>query len=301
VFLNQAIDARVTDNAIRIAGSGLVATEGRNLRVTGNTIGDVGFGIGLAQEIAPTVAANAITNAVAFGAIAFLCLARSSFTGNRVINAGWLGAIPVGLGALLMLGEWHVASNEVMNTGITLNGAANPVRTLGIVGMFVLEAQIESNLVTYSGAGLLPDGREDRALLLQGLLQIEVVFAAGSVTFGFPCLITNNNFNGKGASALVEIRQTPVSDLVNLRFERVFFNQNYVNHFGPVSDNGNASVILVGSAGVVMGNQVKTFGPLFPSVNMSGMQGTMVGNITTRGFVNHPNFPNPEASFNLQV
>lgn len=301
VFLNQAIDARVTDNAIRITGSGLVATEGRNLRLTGNTIGDVGFGIGLAQEIAPTVSANAITNAAAFGAIAFLCLARSSFTGNRVINAGWLGAIPVGLCALLMLGEWHVASNEVMNTGITLTGAANPVRTLGIVGMFVLEAQIESNLVTYSGAGLLPDDREDRALLLQGLLQIEVDFNATSVSFGFPCQIANNNFNGKGASALVEIRETPVSDLVNLRFERVFFNQNYVNHFGPRSDNGNASVILVGGAGVVMGNQVKTLGPVIPSVNMNGMQGTVVGNITTRGFINHPNFPNPEASFNIQI
>jgi Family of unknown function (DUF6519)/Periplasmic copper-binding protein (NosD) len=301
VFLNQAIDARVTDNAIRITGSGLVATEGRNLRVTGNTIGDVGFGIGLAQEIAPAVSGNAITNALGFGAIAMFCIARCSFTENRVINAGSLGALPVGLGAFLILGEWYVEANEVMNTGIAVNGVANPIRALGITGAFVLEAQIESNLVTYSSPTLLPDGREDRALLLQGLIEITVILGQTIQTFGFPCQITSNKFVGKGNSALVEVRELPVNDLINLRFDRVFFNQNYVNHFGPAQEGGsNASVVLEGRAGVVIGNQVKTEGQI-PSINMGNMQGTMVGNITTRGFANDPNFPANEADFNRQL
>jgi hypothetical protein len=50
-----------------------------------------------------------------------------------------------------------------------------------------------------------------------------------------------------------------------------------------------------------MGNQIKSQGPSIASGNMGGMQGTMVGNITTFGFINDPNFPTPEASFNVQL
>ena len=83
---------------------------------------------------------------------------------------------------------------------------------------------------------------------------------------------------------------------MTIRFDRVFFTNNYCLHVGGVEGAGNASVILDGSAGVVMGNQVKALSLAQPSMNLGGMPGTVVGNITWNGIVNHPNFPNPEAS-----
>lgn len=297
ILLSETVDALVSGNTVKSAGSGLISSQGRNLRANSNTIEDAGFGIGIFQEMAPTLAGNAMRNVALFGAIGLACLARTAFIENRVVNAGWGGGLPIGLGALFVLGEWFVESNEVMNTGMDVNNKPNPAAALGIAGFLILESQVECNLVTYSSPDLLPDGREDRALVLQGLLEIS--FGDREPAFGFPCQITDNKFVGKGNSALVELRQTPLSDSINLRFERVFFNQNYCNHFGASAEvSGNATVQLVGSAGVVMGNQIKTASDNIGSVNMNGMPGTVVGNITRRGFIDHPNFPAPLNNFN---
>lgn len=302
IFLNQAVATRVCDNAIRGAGSGVIATNGRYLRLSGNTIADTGFGVALGLELAPSVSNNTVTNAVAFGVLALLTVARTSVTENHLSNVGWLGPLPFAIGALFVLGEWHVEANEVMNTGVPTDGTTNANAIRGILGAFVMEARIESNLVTYSNGALLPDGREDRALLIQGLLEFSVDTGPGSLTLGFPCQITNNKFVGKGFSALVEMREWPITETFNARFERVFFNHNYCWHLGPGRESdSNASVILEGRAGVVMGNQIKTVNGMMASVNMRNMAGTMVGNITTSGFASDPNFPVNEADFNRQI
>ncbi len=299
IFLNDCIATRVTDNAIRSGGSGVLSTSGRNLKLSGNTIADCGAGVAVGLEVSPTVNNNTITNATTFGVLALLTVARTSFTENTVTNAGRAGGLPFGLGALFVLGEWHVEANEVMNTGVPIDGTTNPAATRGIVGAFVLEARVESNLVTYSNPALLPDGREDRALLLQGLFEFSVPVSDRIVSLGFPCQISNNKFVGKGLSALVELRETSITDSILIRFERVFFSNNYCNHFGQGSQTaGNATVRLDGRAGVVMGNQIKSLTGTMASVNMGNMSGTQVGNITTAGFINDPNFPTPETNFN---
>ena len=299
IFLNECVATRVADNAIRSGGSGLLSTSGRHLKLSGNTISDCGLGVGLALEISPTVHNNSITNASLFGVLALLTVARTSFTENNISNVGRSGGLPFGLGALFVLGEWHVEANEIMNTGVPVDGTTNPSATHGIIGAFVMETRIESNLVTYSNPALLPDGREDRALLLQGLFEFSVQLGDRTVSLGFPCQITNNKFVGKGLSALVELRETSITDNILIRFERVFFSNNYCNHFGQGAESaGNATVILEGRAGVVMGNQIKTLNGVMPSVNMRNMSGTQVGNITTAGFINDPNFPTPETNFN---
>ena len=299
IFLNECVATRVADNAIRSGGSGLLSTSGRHLKLFGNTISDCGLGVGLALEISPTVHNNSITNASLFGVLALLTVARTSFTENNISNVGRSGGLPFGLGALFVLGEWHVEANEIMNTGVPVDGTTNPSATHGIIGAFVMETRIESNLVTYSNPALLPDGREDRALLLQGLFEFSVQLGDRTVSLGFPCQITNNKFVGKGLSALVELRETSITDNILIRFERVFFSNNYCNHFGQGAESaGNATVILEGRAGVVMGNQIKTLNGVMPSVNMRNMSGTQIGNITTAGFINDPNFPTPETNFN---
>ncbi|MEW9920188.1 DUF6519 domain-containing protein [Marimonas sp. MJW-29] len=302
IFLNEAIATRVSDNAIRGSGSGVISTSGRYLRLSGNTIADTGFGVALGLELAPTVANNSVTNAALFGVLGLLTVARTSFTENHLSNVGWFGPLPFALGTLFVLGEWQVEANEVIDTGVPIDGAANNSPTRGILGAFVMEARIESNLVTYSNGALLPDGREDRALLIHGLLEFSAVGGPGALTLGFPCQITNNKFTGKGLSALVEILELPITETFNARFERVFFNHNYCWHLGPGIESGdNATVVLEGSAAVVMGNQIKTMNGMMPSVNMGNMPGTVVGNITTAGFADDPNFPANEADFNRQL
>lgn len=302
IFLDGVIAPRVTDNSIRDAGGGVFATGGRLLQLTGNVILDSLYGVAVFVEIQPTVAMNSITNVAGFGIIAALTVAQTSVVENHISNAGWTGNLPFAIGALLVLGEWHVEANEVINTGAPIDGATNPNPVAGIIGSLVLEARIDANTVTYSSPDLLPDGREDRALLIQGLLDLLVIQGNTSRRLGFPCQITNNKFVGKGLSALVEMRETQLNDLIILRFERVFFNHNYCLHAGPgIESGGNASVILEGFAGVVMGNQIKTDNGNMASVNMSNMAGTMVGNITTSGFTQDPNFPVPESDFNRQI
>jgi uncharacterized protein DUF6519/parallel beta helix pectate lyase-like protein len=302
IFLDGVVAPRVTDNSVRQAGGGVFCTGGRLLQLTGNAISDCAFGAATVLEIQPTVAMNSITNVAAFGIIAALTVAQTSFVENHVSNAGSVGNLPFALGGLLVLGEWHVEANEVINTGAPIDGATNPNPVFGILGTLILESRIDANIVTYSSPQLLPDGREDRALLIQSLLEFAINLANTSRRIGFPCQITNNKFIGKGLSALVEMRETALTDNLRIRFERVFFNHNYCLHSGPGNEaSGNASVILEGFAGVVMGNQVKTENGLMPSVNMSNMAGTMVGNITTSGFIQDPNFPVPETDFNRQL
>ena len=71
-------------------------------------------------------------------------------------------------------------------------------------------------------------------------------------------------------------------------------------HFPPRAPRG-ATVSLVGTAAVVMGNQVKGISRDAPSIDMNGMAGTVVGNITTGPIANHPNFPAQEHEFNRRL
>ena len=299
--LEDVVGARVRANVIRGAGSGIVSRGGRFTEIADNSIVECGFGIGITLDVAPSIRGNRLINCALFGVLTMQSLARVAYVENHVSNVGSLGTIPFGLGALFVIGEWHVESNEVLNVGLPPVGVANPVRGFGIIGSLILESRIAGNLVSYSDINALPDGREDRALQLQGLIEFAIALASQVVVFGFSCQITDNKFIGKGATALVELRETPINDNINIRFERIFFNQNYCLHFGGTAGQNTATVLLRGRAGVAMGNQIKAGSNLHPSLNFSGMQGTILGNITEAAIVNHPDFPAPSGSFNLVI
>ena len=196
-----------------------------------------------------------------------------------------------------VLGELAVCGNEIVDCGIGIDGKPNPAATFGILGMLVLEALVSENLVTTTLADARPDGLEDRALAMMG--QWEFSTGENELTVGFPCTITGNKFYGKGFSALVQLAEAGEGN-VRVRFERVFFTNNYCNHFGARAPRG-ATVSLVGTAAVVMGNQVKGISRDAPSIDMNGMAGTVVGNITTGPIANHPNFPAQEHEFNRRL
>ena len=163
----------------------------------------------------------------------------------------------------------------------------------------MLEARVEGNLVTYSNATARNPQREDRALVMRGLLE----FSQGDneLTFGFAVQIHGNKFIGNGRTALVELRQSQLTDQFFIRFERVSFDHNYCSHISaPVFAPGQgATVWLVGRRAIVMGNHIKSLARFFPSVNFNNMPGPFIGNVTAGGTINHADFPVPAANFNM--
>ena len=297
MLLTQLTNATVRGNTIGRTRISVLAGGGSQLRLIGNHLAPAGAGIALLGEFAPTVDGNSIERARSFGIMLVQTIGRTAVTGNRLRNCGYDGNLAGGIGALFVLGELAVCGNEIMDTGLGSDGKPNIANVAAILGVMVLEALVSENLVSTTLPAARPDGLEDRALAMLGIWDISQ--GDNEPTIGFPCTITGNKFHGKGFSALVQLLAFPLNDRAFLRFERVLFSNNYCAHFGERSA-GTASVILTGRAGVVMGNQVKGEGRALPSIDMTGMKGTEVGNVTTGNIVNDPNFPAPEANFNLR-
>ena len=299
ISLNRTQNAAVTGNRIGGAFLALGSLSGRANRFADNDVSSAAAGMFLALEAEPAVSTNRIHDTTLFGVFGMFLIGRSDFVENRLTACANQTRLAIGLGVLLVIGELHVEANEVMNTGMTPDNNLQAGRTIGIFGGFVLEARIESNLVTHTDALQRDPQREDRALLLGGLFEFSVAFAPDSFVFGFPVQITANKFIGTGRRALVELVQFPINDNLALRFERVFFNENYCSHVSTeFNDDGRATVFLVGRAAVVMSNQIKATMPRFPSVNFNGMRGPFIGNITRGGAIGHVDFPAPENAFN---
>ena len=295
MLFTQLDNATVRGNTIGRTRISVLAGGGSHLRLIGNHLAPAGAGIALLNELAPTVEGNSIDQARSFGITLVQTIGRTAVTGNRLRNCGYDGNFAGGIGALFVFGELAVCGNEIVDTGLGLDGKANNAHVAGILGVLVLEALVSENLVTLTRAR--PDPVEDRALSMLGLME----FSAGDkeVLLGFPCTITGNKFYGQGFTALVQLFDFSFGNNFHFRFERVFFANNYCLHSGTRAPR-SASVILTGRAGVVMGNQVICRGNEQPSIDMSGMQGTEVGNVTSGGIINDPDFPQHQADFNLR-
>ena len=86
---------------------------------------------------------------------------------------------------------------------------------LGIFADFVLEARVQSNIVTYSNAALLDANQEHRALWMRGSLEQVINTGGAQLVFGFSAQILDNKFLGPGRSALVEIARSEVSPIIS--------------------------------------------------------------------------------------
>jgi hypothetical protein len=186
-----------------------------------------------------------------------------------------------------------------MDTGSGGSAGAVSTADYGIIGDLVLEARVESNLVTYSNVFSRNPQREDRALVMRGFIDSQPSDSAP--TLGFAVQMLGNKFVGTGRTALIELRQMQISGTTFVRFERVTFDNNYCSHFAaPVFTPGQgATVWLVGRRAIVMGNHIKATTRSFPSVNFNLMPGPYIGNVTAGGTVNHTDFPAPAANFNM--
>lgn len=290
---------RLADNRIAGAFAGLASSGGRNSRFDGNDVIGGVVGLMVFDDSRVSASGNHLAGCRGAGAVAVQILGRTDFSNNRVNKAGSAAPISVALGAFLVVGEWVVQNNEVADTGLPVDGDSASVAAWGIVGDLILEARVQGNLVTYANAQIRDTTREDRALLIRGLVEYRIAFGQIETVLGFAIHVLDNKFIGTGASALVELRQTPVQENLNIRFERVFFSNNYCMHFASTPDERLASVVLVGRACTVMGNHVKATLPGYFSFDFNGMRGPFVGNVTSGGALGYNPFaPAPDGDLN---
>jgi nitrous oxidase accessory protein NosD len=307
IGLSRTVSAQVTGNGISNAAIGVFAVDGQRARIAANTVDGGGVGIAVAREAAPALTANRVTGLRTAGVLVMQAVERCDIIENRVVHCGFAADIGTGIGAFGVLGELHVEANEVMNTGLapTADGGAATLAR-GIAGDLILEARVESNLVTYSNAALRPAAAEDRALQLGGMLEYVITLGRTQQRLGFAVQIANNKFIGSGATALVELLSRQLTDTAFIRFERVQFSGNYCAHVSmPFNDAVQAATVsLVGRVCSVSGNHVKASTPRFRSYHFHGMPGPFVGNVSHAdnwGRTAAQQFPNPEPAFNMIV
>ncbi len=302
IALTGCIGLGVHDN--RVVGFAMAISSGTGIanRIAGNIIAGGNFGVTLVQETTPVVTQNRITD-MARAAIAGIDLfARCDVTENRIAACGYGTAGSGSILVVLALGELRIAGNEIIDTGVSLAGAS-VAPAYGIGAIWALEATVEGNQVTYTDVGKRDVTAEDRALLIGGLIESTVTLGEGQVTIGFPIQVLGNKFTGAGRSALVELVESQVSDLVFRRFERVIFSNNYCAHaidpaiFAP-PPAGNATVRLKGRAASVLGNQVKAARG-FPSFDFNNMPGPFMGNVASGSVTRHTDLPAPISAYNL--
>jgi len=303
ISLAQVWAGQVNDNALLHGGTAISSLGGAMNRITGNTIADGGYGILLNAEFAALVAQNRIYNMINWAIGCGGATGRTQIAENRISSCAFGAGVSASVLAYVVYGELCIEANEIVDTGISADGKTIfAAAAYGIGGALVLEARIESNLITYSGNASRPAGNEDRALFMIGFMEIQSQWAAGTQVIGFPIQILGNKFVGPGASALVELQQLtiPGNTSLRIRFERVFFNNNYCMHWAGNLKGNAATVVLVGRAATVANNQIKTlFGPT-RSVNFGDMPGPYIGNVA--GPTHRPvEFPAPENSFNVVI
>ncbi|HEY0105516.1 MAG TPA: hypothetical protein VGB91_05475 [Rhizomicrobium sp.] len=204
-----------------------------------------------------------------------------------------------------------------------------PPAVYGIWGAGVLEARIESNLITSTNLSRRPPTIEDRAVWMMGLIDYALIYETAAqdieASIGFAIQIADNKFEGSGNSALVELAQMKVfeggSDQLRaglyVRFARVIFTGNYCLHatssanaFPPINQT-MATVRLCGRAASVANNHVRSI-EVDPSssteMTLSGyhsfdfhtMPGPFIGNVISGSAINHPNAP-PMEAYNLTM
>jgi len=300
ISAQRSIGSQFTGNQIRDSTGGLIIMNGRQNRIASNDCRGGSSGISLSLEAGPEIAANRLDGLGLWGIFAFNVAARLDITQNRLVGcAAKMTNVAFAIGFSTVIGEANVAGNEIMDTGS--GGGAGAVSTVdyGIIGDLVLEARVEGNLVTYSNVFSRDPQREDRALVMRGLIDSQPSDVVP--TLGFAVQMLGNKFIGTGRTALIELRQMQISNTMLARFERVSFDNNYCSHFvGPVFAPGQgATVWLVGRRAIVMGNHIKATMRSFSSVNFNSMPGPYIGNVTAGGTINHTDFPAPAANFNM--
>lgn len=297
ILLLDVDRARVEGNRVTKASFAIAANQGEANECVNNELLSGGAAMSFLNQTSLEVTENRVENMGNWGLLGMHMFGKVAVTENRFIACGYEQSPAIAIGVSEHLGELHVESCEVMNTGISPDGETTSALAWGIFADLVLECRIQSNLVTYSNAAAVDPNQEHRALWLRGFLESVTTFGSGQLVFGFSAQVLDNKFLGPGLSALVEIAQQVVTDNAFRRFERVFFNNNFCWHWSVPQDRA-ATISLVARSAIVMGNHIKANGPL-PSVDFHNIKDAVyMGNIAQTDPINFGGIPTPVPDFN---
>jgi hypothetical protein len=298
ILLTNVNRARVRGNRITNALFLIAGTQGMANKIIGNVLLRGGGAVTMLTQTSLEVTQNRIEDMRNWGFIGIQLFAKVALTENRFLSCGYQQSPAISIGVSQHLGELHIESCEVMNTGVSPDSATVSTISRGIFADLVLEARVQSNIVTFSNAAVMDANQEHRALWMRGFLEQVINTGAGQLVFGFSAQILDNKFLGPGRSALVETAQQQVSNTLLRRFERLFFNNNFCWHASVAGQPPGATVSLFGRSAIVMGNHIKT-NVLLPSVDFHGMRDAIyMGNIAQTNPVNFVGVPTPPPGFN---
>ncbi|MDP9422451.1 MAG: right-handed parallel beta-helix repeat-containing protein [Pseudomonadota bacterium] len=302
-LLSNCQDCRIAGNMIVAPVAGILARDGERNRIEDNQIEGGLRGIDARGEESPVFNGNIIRGTERSAINVRAITGRCELSGNKIFRCGSGANLGMSIEAFGIYGEWHVESNEIYDTGLSM--APNPPvpsMAVGIFGYVVREARIESNTISYGNPLDRKVTDEDRALLLLGEKEYVLNFGGFAMVEGYPVQISNNKFTGVGSKALVELLEVPIGAIGFMRFERVIFTGNYFRHWNGMPNTPAASVWLTGRHCTVSGNQVKATTRLFPSYYLGQMSGPFLGNFSTGGVLDRPptgGFPTPQSDFNF--
>jgi len=283
ILLSQVQDGRVRTNRVTNARLPVSVTLGARSVIAENLLTRGGVGVTALIHGALEVVENRIDDMYQCGCLGFALTGFVRIADNQLLHCGYRISPGVSIAVSRHLGELHIESCEMTDTGVSPDGTTHSAVALGIAATLVLDLRVQSNLVTYADASTLAAG-EHRALLTTGYQ-------------GFGAHILGNKLIGPGNSALIEVAEESLDGGGVARFERVFFTDNFCWHLGSPGTRA-VSVSLKATNAVVMGNQFKSEKPL-PSVDFHDMaQAVYLGNLAQLGPTHFSGVPTASSNFN---
>lgn len=308
VRVDDCTGAQVEDNDLREVFFAIHLSEGERNRVAGNSIEQAGTGITSTQEAGLDVSGNTLRSCLLLG-MALFVQGSTALLANRVFNCGYASVLSIGIGVWAEEvwtpsgAHLRIEDCEVVDTGISADGnQVSTVNTIGIGG-WIPACQISGNRVGYTQPAKLEPLNEHRALLLIGPLALHYNVAAGELAYMFgSAQVNDNHFRGPGRTRLVEFLRIQFNDNIDLRFEKVSFNNNVCDHLSAEANPQGASVTLWGGHLIAMGNHVKAAANVNAMSLANRQKIALMGNITTGDYINTGTVtPLPIANFNVRV
>ncbi len=333
IIISRVNEVTVEDNFVDGMGAGWFGVRGancNNVRVCGNTVEDIFFGIYLSGGLGNHVCDNHMTlcgmgiSSVSENYLEVSCndvvaclmtgivlevVATAKAIENRLVNCGYSGFASLGLAIftehvfLESESMVRIEGNEVLDTGVNpFTNKGTDTRAISI-GCVCASCHISHNHTNYS-QNVLDVLRQHRALMLIGPIAFQYD-VTDNVTLEWivgSAVVTDNRFRGPGRSYLVDFFPVIINDFIDFRFEKVTFNNNICEHLSAEPQEDAATVRLWGRNLIAMGNQVKADFEVNAMSLGNRNRVALMGNITTGGFIQvGTTTPAPLTDFNIRT
>lgn len=308
VRVDDCSDSRIDNNDLREVFFAVHLTEGERNCVTDNHIDQAGTGITCTQEADLQISGNTLQSCLVLG-MALFVRGAAALLENRVLNCGYAPIFSIGVGVYAEEvwtpsgAHLRIEDCEVIDTGISADG--NQVTTVNAIGIggWMPACQISGNRVGYTQPAKLEPLNEHRALLLIGPLALHYAAGAGEIAYMFGgAQVSDNHFRGPGRTQLVEFMRIALTDNIDLRFEKVTFNNNICDHLSAEASDLGATVRLWGGHLIAMGNHIKAAANVNAMSLANRNKIALMGNITTGDYINTGTVtPVPINNFNVKI